>query len=323
MKNKHGINRKTDKTRPEILVFGVGGAGNKVIKRLSERGIAGVKLIALETDKKTLNVKCGGITPIKNFILGERALEGAGSGGLPEAGEKAAVESEFHLKELMGEPHLVFIIAGMGGGTGTGASPVIAKTAKDSGAITIAIAILPFVSEEDRIEKAKNGIEKLRKTADAVIAVDNNKLTEYFSQMPKEDAYELLDDILSKTVEGIIKTIKEDVFICADFADIKEIMNSGEIATISFGTGTGPDKINQAVDGVTKFMMLEINPKEAKGGFIHITGGPELILSDVYSIESMIALNFPDEAEFVVGASINQDMKDKVEVAAVFTGIKK
>jgi len=305
---------------PRIMVVGVGGAGSNNIERLAKAGLGneGVKLIAVNTDKVHLMNLKGNMTKI---LIGAKKTGGLGAGGFPDIGEAAAVESNQLLAREMEGVDLLFLTAGMGGGTGTGAAPIIAKIAKDRGALVVAIVTFPFKLERVRVQKAIEGIEKLRKYADSVVIIDNNKLLEYAPNIPIDEAFALADRITFTAVRGISKTILEPSLINLDFADLRAVMTNGDISTISVGRGAGPEKIKLSAEGVLAHPLLNIDISKGRGALIHITGGPNTSLSDVTKVGEIITQNFPQDANVVWGARIEPTMGDELEVVAVLTGV--
>lgn len=307
-------------TKPKIMVVGVGGAGSNNVNRLAKSGVGDAKLIAVNTDRMHLKMLDG--PGLVKVLIGGKITKGLGAGGFPEVGEKSAVASNRELSEVMAGVNLLFLTAGMGGGTGTGAAPVIAKIAKDMGAIVVAIVTFPFRLERARLQKAREGIDTLRKVADTVVIIDNKKLVDYAPNIPIDKAFALADDITCRAVRGITKTIMEPSLVNLDFADLRAIMGSGDVAMISVGSGSGPDKIQQAVNDVLLHPLLDVDLKGGKGALIHITGGQDVTLGDVHSIGTMITDSFSRDANVVWGARIDDHLRDSVEVIAILTGVK-
>ncbi len=305
---------------PKIMVVGTGGAGSNNIERLANAGLGndGVKLIATNTDKVHLMNLKGNMIRI---LIGAKTTGGMGAGGFPDVGEAAAIESNQLLAQQMEGVDLLFLTAGMGGGTGTGAAPVIAKIAKDMGALVVAIVTFPFKLERARTQKAREGIAKLREYADTVVIIDNNRLLEFAPNMPINDAFAAADMITFTSVRGISKTVLEPSLINLDFADLKAVMMNGDISTISVGRGAGPDKIKQAAEGVLYHPLLDMEISKGRGALIHITGGPNTSLNDVTKVGEKITQNFPQDANVVFGARVEQGMGDELEVIAILTGI--
>lgn len=302
----------------KIVVLGTGGAGNNTINRLQNIGVEGAKLIAVNTDKQDLSKIEGDVTKI---LIGAKLMRGLGAGGFPELGAKAAEASHHELSELLAGTHLLFITCGMGGGTGTGSAPIIAEIAKESGAIVIGVVTFPFALERARLEKARTGIDKLRKVADTVIVIDNNKLVEYVPNLPLDKAFSVADEVVSRAVKGITETIMEPSLINLDFADIKSVMGGGRVAVISVGEGKGPDRVENAVKNALGHPLLDVDYSGATGALIHITGGEDMTLGEANDVGNLLTKNIDPNATITWGARINPNIKDKIEVIAIITGV--
>ncbi len=305
--------------RPKIVVLGSGGAGNNTINRLEHIGIDGAELIASNTDKQDLKKISGDITRI---LIGAKLMGGLGAGGFPELGEKAAEASRHELGDLLAKTHLLFLTAGMGGGTGTGSAPVIAEIAKDQGAIVVAIVTFPFKLERSRLDKARMGIEKLKKVADTVIIIDNNKLVQYVPNLPIDKAFSVADEVVARAVKGITETIMEPSLVNLDFADIKAVLNNGAVAVISVGEGEGPDRVERAARNTLQQPLLEVDYSDATGALIHITGGEDMTLGEANAIGELITGELKPDASVTWGARIDPKIREKIEVIAVITGVK-
>ena len=303
----------------KIVVLGSGGAGNNTVNRLQHIGIDGAELMAANTDKQDLKKLDGNITKI---MIGAKLMRGLGAGGFPELGEKAAEASRHEIADLLANTHLLFLTAGMGGGTGTGSVPVIAEIAKEEGAIVVAIVTFPFELERARLDKARSGIEKLRKVADTVIIIDNNKLVEYVPNLPLDKAFSVADEVVARAVKGITETIMEPSLVNLDFADIKAVLDRGEVAVISVGDGEGPDRVEKAVENTLKQPLLDVDYSDASGALIHITGGEDMTLGEANRVGQMITKELQPEATVTWGSRVDPALHDKIEVIAIITGVK-
>lgn len=303
----------------KIVVLGAGGAGNNTINRLSHIGVEGAELIAVNADKQDLSKLPGNITKV---LIGAKLMRGLGAGGFPELGEKAAEASHHELAEVLANTHLLFLCAGMGGGTGTGSAPVIAEIAKEVGAIVVGIVTFPFALERARLSKAREGIDKLRRAADTVIVVDNNKLVEYVPNLPLDKAFSVADEVVARAVKGITETIKEPSLVNLDFADIKAVMGGGRVAVISVGDGEGPDRVEHAVKSTLEHPLLEVDYGGATGALIHITGGDDMTLGEANEVGESITKTLDPQATITWGARVNPKLQDKLEVIAIITGVK-
>jgi len=303
----------------KIVVCGVGGGGNNSINRLARIGIQGAELVAVNTDKQDLQKLKGDMTRI---LIGAKLMRGLGAGGFPELGAKAAEASHHELAEVLAGTHLMFLTAGMGGGTGTGAAPVVAEIAKELGAIVVSVVTYPFKLERARLEKAKEGIENLRKVSDTVIVVDNNKLVEYVPNLPLDKAFSVADEVVARAVKGITETIMEPSLINLDFADIRAVMSGGSVAVISVGDGEGPDKCENAVRNTLEHPLLDVNYSGATGALIHITGGTDFTLGEANTVGQLITKELDPRASVTWGARVNPELDDKIEVIAIITGVR-
>jgi len=303
----------------KIVVLGSGGAGNNSISRLEHIGIQSAQLVAVNTDKQDLQKLDGNITKI---LIGAKLMRGLGAGGFPELGEKAAEASRHELSEALANTHLLFLVAGMGGGTGTGSAPVITEIAKEQGAIVIACVTFPFALERARLDKARDGIDKLRKVADTVIVIDNNKLVEYVPNLPLDKAFSVADEVVARAVKGITETIMEPSLINLDFADIKSVMGGGRVAVISVGDGEGPERIEQAVRSTMEHPLLDVEYSGATGALIHITGGEDMTLGEANAIGEKLTKQLDPMAQITWGARVSPTISDRIEVIAIITGVK-
>jgi cell division protein FtsZ len=304
--------------KPRIAVVGVGGGGNNTVHRLSGMDIKGAALFAFNTDAKQL----GMLNPnISKLMLGRSITHGMGAGGYPEVGEKAAELSRNEIEVLVRDTNLAFLTAGMGGGTGTGAAPVVARVIKDGGAIVVGIVTIPFALERVRLDTARKGIEKLRKNIDTLIVIDNQKLVQLYPNLPIEQTFALADEITAKAVRGITEAITQPSLINTDFADVRTIMSSGGLAMISVGFGQGGNKVEDVVKSTLKNKLLDVDYSNASGILLHITGGPDMTLGEANQIGSLLTESASPNANVIWGARLDPAFSGKVEVIAIFTGV--
>jgi len=313
---------------PKIEVIGVGGGGCNSITRLSEAGLSktclrSTRLIAINTDKRALvDMVKEDKVPITKVLIGGKLTRGMGAGGYPDVGEKAAEESFNLLQQAIGRPQLVFLGIGMGGGTGTGAGPVVAKIAKQGGAIVVGIVTYPFNLERARKDKAKEGIARLMQYCDTVVVIDNEKLRATVPNMPMNEAFMFADKVIQDAVQGITETIMTPSLINLDFADIKSTMGNREISLICVGEGEGPDKVKQAIESTLNRPLLDVNYSDITGALIHITGGANMTLEEAHAVGDGISKGVRKNANVVWGARIDQKLGDKIKVVAILTGVK-
>ena len=304
---------------PKILVMGIGGAGNNTVNRMARVGVAGAELIAVNTDKQHLSIVHDSI---KKILIGQSVTRGLGAGGYPEVGLKAAEVSRAALSKVMEGTDMLFLTAGMGGGTGTGASPVVADIAKEQGAIVIAMVTYPFRMERARLIKADDGIDRLRKVADTVVIIDNNRLVELVPNLPIEQAFSVADEVISRAVKGITETITTPSLINLDYADVRSIMTAGGVSVISVGESRGHSRVEEVVEDTLKNSLLDVDYTGAKGCLIHITGGPDLTLGDANEIGERLTEAIDPQATVVWGARIIPEYEGRVEVIVIMTGVK-
>jgi cell division protein FtsZ len=314
-------NLKDDFGEARILVVGCGGAGNNTIHRLMEIGIEGAETIAINTDKQHLEA----IRADKKILIGSTLTRGLGAGGYPEIGRKAAELAKNVLEDVLKGADLVFVAAGMGGGTGTGSAPVVAEIAKENGAVVIGVVTYPFKIERARLKKADEGIERLTESCDTVIVIDNNKLVDLVPNLPMNDAFKVADEIIAQAVKGITETISVPSLINIDYADVKAVMTNGGVAMIGVGevdSDTKGDRVQTVVKETLECPLLDIDYKGAKSAIIHITGGPDLTLKEANDIGEGITESLDPDANVIWGARIEPSMEGCIRVMAIITGVR-
>lgn len=302
---------------PRIVIVGCGGAGNNTVNRLHNIGVEGADTVALNTDKQHLEI----IESDTKILVGKSLTQGLGAGGDPSMGARSTELAQGTIKEVLEGADLVFVTAGMGGGTGTGAAPVVSNIAKDLGAIVVGMVSTPFSVERARIDKAQKGIQELRNEADSVIVLDNERLLDYVPNLPVGQAFSVMDQIISETVKGISETITQPSLIQLDYADLQAIMSEGGVAVMLFGESQDKSKGDDVVSNALNHPLLDVDYRGATGGLVHITGGPDLSLNEAETIASGITERLEYNANVIWGARINEDFKGKVRVMAVMTGI--
>lgn len=303
---------------PKIVVVGCGGGGNNTVNRLYNIGIAGAETIAINTDKIHLDITQAD----KKILVGKSITRGLGAGGFPEIGKRAAELARGTLEEVLKDANLVFITAGMGGGTGTGVAPVVANIAKDQGAIVIGMVTSPFRVERARMIKAEEGLDELRNAADTVIVLDNNRLLDYVPNLPIDQAFSVMDQLISETVKGIAETITQPSLINLDYADVRAIMKGGGLAVMLVGEAKGQDKAKEVVRAALNHPLLDVDTNGATGCLLHITGGPDMSLHEAESIASSLTYELDPHANVIWGARVRKDYEGKVRCMAIMTGIK-
>ncbi|MCW3135537.1 MAG: cell division protein FtsZ [Canidatus Methanoxibalbensis ujae] len=305
---------------PRIAVVGVGGAGNNSMDRLERLGgLQNIERVAINTDKLHLDsIRCE-----KKVLIGKSLTHGLGTGGSPEIGRKAAELDRENLKEIFRGKHFVFLTAGMGGGTGTGASPVIAELAKQMGAIVVAMVSFPFEAERIRRKKAIEGIMELSRVTDTVIVLENDKLIKYAGNLPVNDAFKAMDMLIATTIQGISETITQPSLVNIDFADLKAVMDEGGVAVMLVGeTSKAENKPEAVVEDALNHPLLEADYRGAKGALIHITGGSDLTMKETNDIVELLTYELSSDANVIWGARIKKEYDGRVKVVAIMTGVE-
>ncbi|MFH1916113.1 MAG: cell division protein FtsZ [Nanoarchaeota archaeon] len=301
-----------------IKVIGCGGGGNNMVNWLYKKGVRGAEIIACNTDQQHLNI----IEADKKFLLGKDVTRGLGCGGFPSKGEEAAQESLQDIKETLKGADMVFVCAGMGGGTGTGASPIVANVARDAGAIVIGTVTMPFKIERARVDKAEFGLQKLRQIADTVIVIDNNRLVQIAGNLPVTQAFAVANELIATMIKGIVETIAVPSLVNLDFADVKAIMTNGGVAAIGVGASDTNNRVEEAVKGALSNPLLDISYEGATGAILHVWGGPDMTLDEISRIGEMVTESMDDDANVIWGARVSEDMKGKLTVMTIITGVK-
>lgn len=304
-----------------ITVVGVGGGGCNAIDRMITEGLQGVDFVAVNTDAQALL-----LSKAKTRVrIGEKLTRGLGSGGNPETGRKAAEESAEALYNVLKGSDMVFITAGMGGGTGTGAAGIVAQAAKDVGALTIGVVTRPFTFEGSRrIQSAEAGIEKLKEHADTLIVIPNDRLLQIVDKRANlQDAFKIADGVLYQGVQGISELITIPGLINLDFADVKTIMSEGGAALMAVGRASGEDRARKAAEAAISSQLLDITIDGARGILFNITGGPDLTLFEVNQAAAIIKETAHPDVNLIFGAVISPDMGDEVRITVIATGFER
>jgi len=284
---------------------------------LSKMGISSAKTIAINTDQNHLQL----IEADKRVLIGGNMTRGLGAGGFPEVGMKCAQAARGRLAELLGDAELVFITAGMGGGTGTGAAPVIAEVAKQQGAIVVAMVTYPFALERARLAKADWGLEQLQEACDTVVIIDNNRLVSYVPNLPMNQAFAVADTLVARSVKGIADTVMLPSLMNIDFADLRMIMGNAGVAMISIGEGKGNTKVEDSVKSTLDHPLLDVDYSGSKGALVLVHGGSQLTLGEAVKIGEGVTESFDPNAYVKWGARIEPELGDKVVVTSIVTGV--
>lgn len=298
----------------KIKVFGIGGAGSNAVNRMVADGVQGVEFYVANTDLQALDV-----SPVANKI--QLGKEGLGAGGNPDNGRKAAVESEDDIRKAMEGADMVFITAGMGGGTGTGAAPMFAKVAKELGCLTVGIVTKPFSFEgKKRMVQAEQGLEQLKEYVDSLIIISNNKVLEVIGHIPFEDAFKEADNILRQGVQTITDLIAVPAMINLDFADIKSVMEGQGSALFGIGMAEGDNKASEAAERAIQSPLLEAQIKGAKSAIINVTGGATMSAYDASEAVEFIRNAAGNDIDIIFGVAINDKIGDSCIVSVIATG---
>ena len=301
----------------KIKVFGVGGAGCNAINRMVEEDVRGVEFYVANTDLQVLN-----ISPAKNkIILGKTITKGLGAGANPEIGYKAALESEDDIREAMQGADMVFITAGLGGGTGTGAAPLFAKIAKEFDILTVGIVTKPFTFEgKKRTEQANRGLEELRNYVDSLIIVSNNQLLEVIGRIPFVEAFREADNVLRQGVQTITDLIAVPALINLDFADVRTVMEGRGSALIGIGMAQGDNKAQEAAAKAITSPLLEAQIRGARNAIVNVTGGESITIYDANDAVDFIRESAGSEIDIIFGVAINESLGDNIIVTVIATG---
>ena len=308
-----------DGVKTNICVVGAGGAGNNTISRLNEMGIEGATTIAVNTDAQDLFYSQSN----KKILLGRQTSKGLGAGGEPSVGEECAEESEDEIRDELDGSDMVFVTCGLGGGTGTGSAPIIAKIAKKLGALTVAVATMPFSAEGiKRRDNADQGLEKLQDAADTVIIIPNDKLLEVAPNLPLNKAFMVSDEILGRAVKGITELITKKGLVSLDFADIRSIMSGSGMAMIGMGESDSGDRALESVHEALSSPLLDIDISNATGALVNISGSSDLTLHEAEKIVQVVADKLDPEANIIWGTQIDESLQNIVRTTVVVSGIK-
>jgi cell division protein FtsZ len=305
--------------RTNIKIIGCGGGGSNTIDRLYASNIKDADLYAANTDAQHLLV----IRAHKKILLGRRSTRGLGAGALPQVGEEAAREAEEELRKALQGADIVFVTAGLGGGTGTGAAPYVAQLAKDMGALTIAIVTSPFKAEGTiRAENAEWGLERMRSVADTVIVIPNDKLIELVPRYSLNQAFKVADEVLMRAIKGITELITKPGLVNLDFNDLRTIMKGGGVAMIGMGEGEDDDRVEDAVNEAINSPLIDVDITGANGVLVNVTGGEDMSIGDAQKVAEMIQAKVSPNARIIWGASVDPALENRIRVMVVITGVK-
>jgi len=303
----------------DITVVGCGGAGGNTVNRMAEEGIKGANLVAANTDVQHL-VDVEADTKI---LMGEEKTGGRGAGSLPQVGEEAAIESQEDIYGAIEGSDMVFVTAGLGGGTGTGSAPVVAEAARESGALTIAIVTTPFTAEgEVRRTNAEAGLERLRDVADTVIVVPNDRLLDSVGKLPVRQAFKVSDEVLMRSVKGITELITKPGLVNLDFADVKTVMEKGGVAMIGLGESDSEQKAQDSVRSALRSPLLDVDISGANSALVNVTGGTDMAIEEAEGVVEEIYDRIDPDARIIWGTSIDEELDGKMRTMIVVTGVE-
>jgi len=307
--------------KTNIKIIGVGGGGSNTAARIYEEGIVGAEIFAANTDAQHLLA----LRVPHKILLGRRVTRGLGAGALPQVGEEAAREAEDELKKILVDTHICFITCGLGGGTGTGGAGVVARMAKEMGALTIAVATLPFRGEgKMRMENAEWGLERLRDASDTVIVIPNDKLLDVVPRLSLNAAFKVADEVLMRSIKGLTEVITRPGLVNLDFNDVKTIMKGAGVAMIGLGESDAPgdERITEAIDQAVNSPLLEVDISQANGVLIDVIGGTDMTISEAERAAEEIQTRVGDNARIIWGAAVDPAMDKTVRIMLVATGVK-
>jgi len=301
---------------PRILVCGCGGSGNNTMNRITHIGVEGAITVAINTDKQHLD----NTRAQQKLLVGRHITRGLGAGGDPHMGRKAAEAGRSVITQIVNGADLVFVTAGLGGGTGTGIAPVVAAEAKRVGALVVAIVTTPFAVERKmRMQRALEGLDLLRSAADAVLVLDNNRLLQFVPNLPLEEAFSIMDQLIAEIIKGIVETITVPSLINLDFADVRSIMKGGGVTMMLYGeSDKGPEEV---VHEAMNHPLLDVDIEGATGALIHVTGGSYMTLEQANQVVELMTAKLAPDAQVIFGARQDPAFGDTIKVMSIITGV--
>ena len=305
--------------RTDITVVGCGGAGGNTVNRMYEEGIEGATLVAANTDAQHLYE----IDYDRMILLGKEKTRGRGAGSLPQVGEEAALESQDEIYDAVEGSDMVFVTAGLGGGTGTGSAPIVAKAARECGALTIAIVTTPFTAEgEVRRTNAEAGLGRLRDVADTVIVVPNDRLLDAVGKLPIRQAFKISDEVLMRSVKGITELITKPGLVNLDFADVKTVMERGGVAMIGLGDSDSEHKAEDSVKDALRSPLLDVDISGANSALVNVTGGEDMSIEEAEGVVEEIYDRIDPDARIIWGTSVDDELEGEMRTMIVVTGVE-
>ncbi len=304
---------------PQIAVMGVGGAGCNIVSWMKGKEVSGARIYGMNTDAQHLSITKAD----QRVLLGYKVTGGLGAGGFAEQGAKAAEESVGEIEKLLSGAGLVFVTAGLGGGTGTGASPVIAKLSKEMGALTLAVVTTPFSVERSRFVKAQEGLKRLVEVCDAVIVIDNNRLRKVYGNLPLSEAFAVANELIASFIKNTAEAISMPSLVNLDFADLKAIMMGSGVCAMGIGEGQGDTMVEDAVEKALESQLLDIGDiKKSEGALVHIEGGDDMTLEDINRAGEIVVSRISPTAKVSWGARVNSSMQGSMRATVVLAGVE-
>jgi len=306
------------KQNAKVKVFGIGGAGGNTISRMKEIGIKGGEFIALNTDAQDLLYS----NADHKILIGRELTNGLGAGSNPKIGEEAAHESEQDIKKKLSGCDMVFVTCGLGGGTGTGAAPVVAALARKQGALTIGVVTLPFTIEgKKRIENSEYGLERMESVVDTLIVIPNDKLLEIAPELPLQTAFKVADEILTNAVKGVTELVTKSGLVNLDFADVKAVMTNGGVSLMGMGEADSQNRAQEAVEKALSNPLLDVDISNSTGALVNIIGGNDMSLDEARAIIASVGERLSGDAKMIWGAQLSPEMEKSIRVMIIITGV--
>ncbi|MFB6167064.1 MAG: cell division protein FtsZ [Candidatus Nanohaloarchaea archaeon] len=311
-------NQFDDVKDARILVVGTGGAGNNMVTRMQKKDIKGAETVAINTDKQHLQMS----EADRKILIGQDLTEGLGAGGHPQQGAKATEENRSELRSLFADADMVFLTAGLGGGTGTGSIPILADIARSEDCIVIGTVTMPFSIEGARQSKAEDGLYRLRQHVDTAIVIENDKLLEIAGDMPLDQAFGVADELITTMIQGVTETISTPSLVNLDYADVKSIMHSGGVAVVGYGESDTANRGKEAIAEALSNPLLDVGFEGANGALIHVEGGEGMTLNEINHVGRSVMDKLDPNAQVIWGARVNPELESKMQVISIITGVE-
>ncbi|MFB6203589.1 MAG: cell division protein FtsZ [Candidatus Nanohaloarchaea archaeon] len=302
----------------KILVVGTGGAGNNQVTRIQKKNVEGAETVAINTDKQHLKMSSAD----RKILVGKELTKGLGAGGDPETGGRAVEENRAELRSLFKDADMVFLTAGLGGGTGTGTIPVLAEIAKKEDCIVIGTVTMPFSIEGARMSKAEDGLYQLRQHVDTAIVIENDRLLDIAGDMPLDQAFGVADELITTMIKGITETISKPSLVNLDYADVEAVMNEGGVAVVGYGESNTNNKGEEAIHEALSNPLLDVEFEGANGALLHVAGGEDLTLNEINDVGETVTDKLNQQAQVIWGARIREELQGKLRVISIITGVK-